>query len=67
METQQNNLYISPKIGKYKLIIVEKKNNQEILQAESKNQTLLLEIMHQFSRSKYLRQLTGSDIYLYET
>jgi hypothetical protein len=67
MEIQQNNLYISPKIGKYKLIILEKKNNQEILQAESKNQTLLLQIMDQFPRSEYSRQLTGSDTYLYET
>jgi len=67
MESRQHNLYISPKTEKYKLIIVEKKNNEEVLQAESKNQTNLLQIMDQFPRSQYSRKLTGSDIYLYES
>jgi len=61
-----NNLYIAPKTGKYKLIITNKQTKKEELKAESENQTNLLQIMDQFPRSKYSRQLTGSDIYLYE-
>jgi len=64
--SENNNLYIAPKIGKYKLTITDKETNEEILQAESKNQTNLLQIMDQFPRPKYSKQLTGSDIYLYE-
>ena len=64
--SDNNNLYIAPKIGKYKLKITDKDTNQDILQVEDKNQNNLIQIMDQFPRSKYSRQLTGSDIYLYE-
>tara|TARA_B100000676_G_C17795107_1_gene689122 strand:- start:69 stop:266 length:198 start_codon:yes stop_codon:yes gene_type:complete len=62
----KHNLYIAPKHGKYKLIITDKKTKEEVLLAEDENQSNLLQIMDQFPRSKYSRQLTGSDIYLYE-
>ena len=63
----EHNLYIAPKEGKYKLTIVNKISNKEILYAEDEDQNNLLKIMEQFPRSKYSRKLTGSDIYLYET
>ncbi len=62
----EHNLYIAPKEGKYKLTIVNKISNKEILHAEDEDQNNLLKIMDQFPRSKYSRKLTGSDIYLYE-
>jgi hypothetical protein len=61
-----NNLYVAPKVGKYKLTITDKATNEDILQVEDENQNNLIQIKDQFPRSKYSRKLTGSDIYLYE-
>ncbi len=63
---KERNLYIAPKEGKYKLIIIDKSTNEEIFQAEDENQNNLMEIINQFPKSKYTIKLTGSDIYLYE-
>lgn len=64
---QDSNLYVAPKIGNYKLTIIDKEKNEKIFQAESKYQNILIQIMDQFPLKKYSRNLTGSDIYLYES
>jgi len=60
------NNYIAPKVGDYKLDIIDKTINEIILTYTNKNINDLIEIMNEFPLNKYSRKLTGSDLYLWE-
>tara|TARA_B100000941_G_scaffold221915_1_gene164225 strand:- start:1175 stop:1366 length:192 start_codon:yes stop_codon:yes gene_type:complete len=60
------NNYIAPKVGDYKLDIIDKTINEIILTYTNKNINDLVEIMNEFPLNKYSRKLTGSDLYLWE-
>tara|TARA_B100000212_G_C27320053_1_gene509708 strand:+ start:813 stop:1004 length:192 start_codon:yes stop_codon:yes gene_type:complete len=60
------NNYIAPKVGDYKLDIIDKTINEIILTYTNKNINDLIEIMNEFPLNKYSRKLTGSDMYLWE-
>lgn len=60
------NNYVAPKVGDYKLDIIDKTINEIILTYTNKNINDLIEIMNEFPLNKYSRKLTGSDMYLWE-
>jgi hypothetical protein len=60
------NNYIAPKVGEYKLEIIDKTIDEIILTYVNKNINDLIEIMNGFDLNRYSRKLTGSDMYLWE-
>lgn len=60
------NKYNAPKVGDYKLEIIDKTIDEIIITYKNKNINDLIEIMNGFSLNRYSRKLTGSDMYLWE-
>ena len=60
------NNHIAPKVGEYKLDIIDKTINEIILTYKNKNISDLLKIMDDFPLNKYSHKLQGSDMYYWE-
>ena len=60
------NNHIAPKVGEYKLDIIDKTINEIILTYKNKNISDLIKIMDDFPLNKYSHKLEGSDMYYWE-
>lgn len=66
MNTDWTNNHIAPKVGEYKLDIIDKTINEIILTYKNKNISDLIKIMDDFPLNKYSHKLEGSDMYYWE-